>query len=59
MAAPYLYNPESDFSKLIEMFGKLFLESVCNLARIRSIVPEKFDDHCLIIFHPKRTVNGL
>jgi hypothetical protein len=57
-AASYLCNPESDCSKLIGMFDKLCLYSVYNLASIRSLIPEKFDNHSLIILHQKRTVNG-
>jgi hypothetical protein len=57
-AAPYLYNPELDCSKLIIMFSKLCLQSDSNLMGIGSLIPEKFDDHFLIIFHPKRMVNG-
>jgi hypothetical protein len=41
------------------MFSKLGLQSGCNLARIGSIVPEKFDDRSLIMVDPKRTFNGL
>jgi hypothetical protein len=57
-AAPYLSNSELDCSKLISMFSKLCLQFGFNLAGINSFVPEKFDDHSLIILHPKRTVNG-
>jgi hypothetical protein len=56
-AALYLCNPELDCSKLITIFNKLFLQSGCNLAGIDSLIPEIFDDHSLIIVHPKRTFN--
>jgi hypothetical protein len=56
MVAPYLCNPELDCLKLISMFSKLFLQSDCNLAGIDSLVPEKFDNHSLIIFDPKVTL---
>jgi hypothetical protein len=41
----------------MSMFGKLFLQSGCNLAGIGSLVPEKFDDHSLVILYLKRTCN--
>jgi hypothetical protein len=58
-AAPYLCNPELDCSKLISMFNKLYLQFSYNLAGISSLVPEKFDDHSLIIVNLKHTFNGL
>jgi hypothetical protein len=33
------------------------LQSVCNVTSIGSLVPEEFDDHSLLILHPKRTFN--
>jgi hypothetical protein len=36
----------------------LCLQSGCNLAGIRSLVPGKFDDHSLIMVHLKRIFNG-
>jgi hypothetical protein len=56
-AAPYLCHPELDSSEFVDMFNKLDLQSDCNLAGIIALVPEKFDDHSLIILHPKRIVN--
>jgi hypothetical protein len=41
------------------MFTKMYLKSVCNVASIGSLVPEKFDHHSLIMVHPKSTFNGL
>jgi hypothetical protein len=58
MTAAYLCNPELDCLKLIIIFSKLCLQSGCNLADIGSLVLEKFDDHSLIMVHPKRTFNG-
>jgi hypothetical protein len=33
--------------------------SGANLAGIDSLVPGKFDDHSLIVVHPKHNFNGL
>jgi hypothetical protein len=56
--APSLWNPELDDPKLIGVSSKLCLQSGCNLVGIGSLFPEKFDDHSLIMVHPKRTFNG-
>jgi hypothetical protein len=55
---PHLCNRELNHSKLVNMFTKLCLPSVCNVASIDFLVQEKFDDHSLIKLHPKRTSNG-
>jgi hypothetical protein len=55
----YLCNPEFDYLKLMNMFGKLCLQSGCNLAGIGSLVPKKVDDYSLVILHPKQTSNEL
>jgi hypothetical protein len=39
------------------MFIKLCLKSVCNFVNADSLVPEKSDDHSLIILDLKRTLN--
>jgi hypothetical protein len=52
MTERYLYNPELELSKLITMYGKLCLQSGCNVASIGSLALEKFDDRSLIILLP-------
>jgi hypothetical protein len=54
---PYLCNPELNRSKFISLFSKLCLQSVCNVVSIGSLFQEKFDDHPLIVLHPKRTLS--
>jgi hypothetical protein len=54
----YLSNPESNSSKFVGIFIRMFLKYGCNLARFDSFVPEKSDDHSLIMFDPKWTLNG-
>jgi hypothetical protein len=54
---PYLSNPESNRLKFVCMFTELCLKSGCNSAGFGSLVPEKSDDHSLIIIHRKRTLN--
>jgi hypothetical protein len=34
------------------------LQSICNITSIGSLVQENFDDHFLIIFYPKPTLDG-
>jgi hypothetical protein len=55
---PYLSNPESNNSKFVVMFTKFCLKYVWNLVGFDSFVLEKSDDHSLIMFHHKRTLNG-
>jgi hypothetical protein len=55
---PYLYNPELNRSKFINMFTKQCLQSVCNVTSIGSLIQEKFDSHFLTILYPERTLNG-
>jgi hypothetical protein len=55
---PLLCNPELDYSKLVSIFSKLSLQSGCNLPDIGFLIPEKVDDHSLIILDPKRTGHG-
>jgi hypothetical protein len=37
---------------------QVWLQSLCNVTSIGSLVPEKFDDYSLIMLHPKRAFNG-
>jgi hypothetical protein len=55
---PYLSNPESNYSKFVDMFIKLCLKSGCDLVGIDFFVLEKSDDHSLIILHHKWNLNG-
>jgi hypothetical protein len=55
--APHLSNPESNSSDFIGSFTDLCLKSGGNFVSGYSLVPEKSDDHSLIILHDKRTLN--
>jgi hypothetical protein len=50
---PSLSNPESNRSEFVCLFIKLCRKSGCNLVGAGSPVPEKSDDHSLIILHDK------
>jgi hypothetical protein len=54
-----LCNPELSRPKFINMFTKLCLKSVCNVESIGSLVPEKSDDHSLIMLYAERPLNRL
>jgi hypothetical protein len=54
----YLSNSESNCLESVGMFIKLCLKYGCNLVCVSSLVPEKSDDHFLIMLHHKRTLNG-
>jgi hypothetical protein len=49
MTEPYLSNPESNCLVFVDMFTKLCLKSGCHLVGVDSAVPEKSNDHSLII----------
>jgi hypothetical protein len=34
------------------------LQSVCNVGSIGFLVQERFDDHSLIMLHPRHTLDG-
>jgi hypothetical protein len=54
---PCLSNLESNCSKFVGMFIKLCLKSGCNLVGVDSFVPEKSNDHFLIILYHKQILN--
>jgi hypothetical protein len=56
---PGLSNPESNCSKFGHMFTKMCLKSGWNLVGDDVLVPEKSNDHSLIMLHHKQTLNEL
>jgi hypothetical protein len=58
MTEPDFCNLELNHSKFVGMFSKPCLQFVCIIKSIGSLVQEKFNDHSLIMLHPKCRVNG-
>jgi hypothetical protein len=52
---PYVSNPEANSSNFIGILIKLCLKYRSNFVGCDSFVPEKWDDHSLMIFHHTRT----